>query len=367
MEMVRGADLRRIESGACSGIWDRPGNRDFFSKRFPPGIMSQLASEVAKEFSQMKTMIRSVRRLSLFTALLVGLCGIAPAPAWSADSVKPAPCVAPEYHQLDFWIGDWDVFDVDNPAKQVARVHVERILDGCVLRENYQDTDGHKGQSFSIYDASRKRWHQSWVTNRGQVLQLDGGLQEDDMALSAIEVTADGKEKQIRGVWKPVAEGVRETALTSVDGGKNWEPWFDLMFRRHSAGNASASEDQKALAALDTEYQAAVKRNDAATMDRILADDFILVTGRGKIYSKGDLLRDARKGLDQYEHQEDTDQTVRIWGETAVVTAKLWEQGTENGEPFDYTVWFSDTYVRTPSGWRYVFGQSSLPLPKSAQ
>jgi hypothetical protein len=32
---------------------------------------------------------------------------------------------------------------------------------------------------------------------------------------------------------------------------------------------------------------------------------------------------------------------------------------------FDYTLWFSDTYVRTPNGWRYVFGQSSLPLPKT--
>jgi ketosteroid isomerase-like protein len=340
----------------------------------------------------MKTRIGSVRRLSLFTALLISLHGIAPAPAWSADSVKPAPCVAPEYHQLDFWIGDWDVFDVDNPAKQVARVHVDRILDGCVLREDYQDTEGHKGQSFSIYDASRKSWHQSWVTNRGQVLQLDGGLQGGDMSLSAIELTADGKEKQIRGVWKPVAEGVRETAVTSIDGGKKWEPWFELMFRPHSAENASVSEAKtssagtlparrarrppdsrrdggatKTIAALDTEYQAAVKRNDAATMDRILADDFILVTGRGKIYSKADLLRDARNELDRYEHQEDTDQTVRIWGDTAVVTAKLWEKGTENGKPFDYTVWFSDTYVRTPAGWRYVFGQSSLPLPKSAQ
>jgi hypothetical protein len=67
------------------------------------------------------------------------------------------------------------------------------------------------------------------------------------------------------------------------------------------------------------------------------------------------------------EHQENTEQTVRIWGDTAVVTAKLWEKGIENGEPFDYTVWFSDTYARTPAGWRYVFGQSSLPLPKSAQ
>jgi ketosteroid isomerase-like protein len=312
-----------------------------------------------------KRMSRACRR-SLCTALFL-VSVYATVPTYAADSVKPAPCSSSEYRQFDFWIGDWDVFDSDHPAKQVARVHVDRILDGCVLREDYQDVEGHKGQSFSIYDAARKSWHQSWVTNRGQVLQLDGGLQGGDMALRATELTTDGKEKQIRGLWKPVADGVRETAVTSLDGGKNWEPWFDLVFRPHTAAKTSITEDQKTLAALDTEYQAAVKRNDAATMDRILADDFILVTGRGKIYSKTDLLQDARHALDQYEHQEDTDQTVRIWGDTAVVTAKLWEKGTENGQPFDYTVWFSDTYVRTASGWRYVFGQSSLPLPKSAQ
>jgi ketosteroid isomerase-like protein len=130
--------------------------------------------------------------------------------------------------------------------------------------------------------------------------------------------------------------------------------------------NASAANDEKIIAALDTQYQAAVKVNDAATMDRILADDFILVTGSGKTYTKADLLKEARSGLVVYEHQEDTEQTVRIWGDTAVVTAKLWEKGTDNGKPLDKTVWFSDTYVRTPSGWRYVFGQSSLALPKAA-
>ena len=130
--------------------------------------------------------------------------------------------------------------------------------------------------------------------------------------------------------------------------------------------SASAANDEKIIAALDTQYQAAVKTNDAATMDRILADDFILVTGSGKTYTKADLLKEARSGLVVYEHQEDTEQTVRIWGDTAVVTAKLWEKGTDNGKPLDKTVWFSDTYVRTPSGWRYVFGQSSLPSPKAA-
>ena len=123
--------------------------------------------------------------------------------------------------------------------------------------------------------------------------------------------------------------------------------------------------DKKAVAALDTEYQAAVKKNDAATMDRILADDFILVVGSGKVYSKANLLQGARDKEVTYEHQEDTQQTVRVWGDTAVITALLWEKGTgKDGSTFDKKLWFSDTYVRTPKGWKYVFGQASLPLPK---
>jgi hypothetical protein len=99
-------------------------------------------------------------------------------------------------------------------------------------------------------------------------------------------------------------------------------------------------------------------------MDRILADDFILVTGSGKTFSKADLLAEARGASTHYDHQEDTNQTVRILGDTAVITAKLWAQGTANGKPFDYSLWFSDTYVRTSTGWRYAFAQASSPLPK---
>ncbi len=125
----------------------------------------------------------------------------------------------------------------------------------------------------------------------------------------------------------------------------------------------SPADDEKTVAALDTEYQAAVKKNDLATMDRILADDFVLVTGLGKTYSKADLLAEARSKRMVYERQEDSDQKVRVWGDTAVVTALLWAKGTEEGKAFDYKLWFSDTYVRTPAGWRYVLAQASTRLP----
>ncbi|MGC2765919.1 MAG: nuclear transport factor 2 family protein [Candidatus Acidiferrum sp.] len=144
-------------------------------------------------------------------------------------------------------------------------------------------------------------------------------------------------------------------------------PWvcsggFILLARTHSSA-PTVTDDAKTVAALDTEYQAAVKNNNLDVMNRILADDFILVTGSGKVFTKKDLLEEARSGQYVWEHQEDTSQTVRMWGDTAVVTAKLWAKGTKDGKPFDHTLWFSDTYVRRPSGWRYVFGQASLALP----
>lgn len=128
----------------------------------------------------------------------------------------------------------------------------------------------------------------------------------------------------------------------------------------------STADDRQIIAALDTKYQLAVKHNDAETMARILHDRFVLVTGDGSIYTRANLLEEARSKKVTYERQEEEKgtQTVRIWGDTAVVTAKLWLKGVNDGVPFDRKLWFSDTYVRTRGGWRYVFGQASLSLPK---
>jgi ketosteroid isomerase-like protein len=126
------------------------------------------------------------------------------------------------------------------------------------------------------------------------------------------------------------------------------------------------ADDARVLAAIDVEYQAAVKRNDAEAMDRILHDEFVLVLGNGASYRKEDLLRDARERKFIYELQDEEagSQTVRVWGDTAVVTAKLLLKYTQEGKSFQRKLWFSDTYVRTKDGWRYAFGQASLPLPE---
>jgi ketosteroid isomerase-like protein len=132
--------------------------------------------------------------------------------------------------------------------------------------------------------------------------------------------------------------------------------------------NASPEEDAKTVAALDTKYQAAVKANDAVTMDQILADDFVLVTGRGKVFSKADLLDSARKKEVIYERQDEEpgSQKVRVWGDTAVVTALLWIKSVQGGKPADYKLWFSDTYVRTPTAGATSLARLPYPCPKGS-
>jgi ketosteroid isomerase-like protein len=132
---------------------------------------------------------------------------------------------------------------------------------------------------------------------------------------------------------------------------------------------AASADAAQTVAALDTAFQFAVKHNDAATIERMLDPEMVLVTGRGKVFTAAQHVTQAKAQTNRYEQQNEVagTQQVRVHGDTAIVTALLWIKGTdESGKAFDYKVWFSDTYVRKPAGWKYVFGQSSPPLPKEA-
>jgi ketosteroid isomerase-like protein len=146
--------------------------------------------------------------------------------------------------------------------------------------------------------------------------------------------------------------------------------WFlvaALGLAAATAVHASDTEDRRTLGDLDTKYQKAVEQNDAKTMADILADDFVLVEGDGKRSTKADLVNDAKSGNTHYERQDDSDRTIAVSGDTAVITAKLHAKGIEDGVKVDYFQWFSDVYVRTPKGWRYFFAQASLSLPSNSK
>jgi uncharacterized protein (TIGR02246 family) len=132
---------------------------------------------------------------------------------------------------------------------------------------------------------------------------------------------------------------------------------------------AAPADDEKTVYELDRQYQHAVKVHDVATIARIQADDMILITGRGKVVKGEQIIENARTRATTYDQQDVVEGTraVRVWGDTAVVTALLWIKGSDAARgAFDYKLWYSDTYVRTGGTWRYAFGQASIALPRES-
>jgi hypothetical protein len=105
----------------------------------------------------------------------------------------------------------------------------------------------------------------------------------------------------LRSTLGPTKCGRDDAGLSSMNYRQIWNHWSigltaiaALAWTTAPVAGPSATADQKVLSALDKEYQSAVEKNDASTMARILADDYVLVDGIGKSYTKKDLIDDAK-------------------------------------------------------------------------
>jgi hypothetical protein len=157
----------------------------------------------------------------------------APTPA----APTPPSCSAAEFHQLDFWLGDWDTLDSEakGSTTSIARTHVDLIAGGCAVHELYEQTDGLIGDSILSYDAVRKQWQQTWVTNRGAIMVIYGNFKGGALVLEGEVHRQDGQTIHQRITWKAEGKGVRESAVMSKDGRKTWAPAFDVLFVKHPA------------------------------------------------------------------------------------------------------------------------------------
>jgi hypothetical protein len=174
----------------------------------------------------------------LVACAMLGMTWTATSPAASTATTTLSPhCAAAEYRQLDFWIGDWDTFESDAPeGPSIARARVEPIAQGCAIHELYEQSDGLIGDSILSYDPVRKQWQQTWVTNRGALMVLWGNFQDGALVLEGDVHLSDGRSVMQRITWQAHAQGVREFALLSKDGGKTWSPAFDVLFRKRETG-----------------------------------------------------------------------------------------------------------------------------------
>jgi ketosteroid isomerase-like protein len=131
------------------------------------------------------------------------------------------------------------------------------------------------------------------------------------------------------------------------------------------AGNspAAASDDVADLIATDKRMQRAFVDRDVATLDRIITDDYVLIASSGAERRKPAILAEVASPDVVHEINESSGWAVHVHGDTAIVVALLHQKGVDHGEPFDYSVRFSDTYVRENGAWRNVHAHATRVPP----
>jgi hypothetical protein len=182
----------------------------------------------------------AVRRPAIAAGLAIALAAaIASCPAAAENAPQDTdqvPCRKTDVaRNLDFWVGDWDVY----AAKELAgRDVVERVLGGCGIIENWRDTGGREGKSLFAYDARRNLWTQTWVTDDSSVA---GGLKFK--VLRAHTPTSTTFQGEIEGSSGAVYydrtiltsqpnRTVRQEIQVSRDG-VNWRTVFDALYVPH--------------------------------------------------------------------------------------------------------------------------------------
>ena len=142
-----------------------------------------------------------------------------------------AACTAPEHSQFDFWVGKWDVYGPK--GKLVAHSLIEKLYNGCGVRENWMPFNNQTGGSLNISLPAEKHWEQFWIDSSGSRAVFIGGWNGEAMVIQ-------GKwgGPLVRITYTPNPDrSVRQFGEQSTDEGKTWAPSFDFTYRPSKAGS----------------------------------------------------------------------------------------------------------------------------------
>lgn len=144
------------------------------------------------------------------------------------------PCSDAPHRAFDFWVGDWTVTTKDGP--KVGDSSIRRILNDCVILENWTDGEGCTGQSVNNYDDRSKTWKQFWVDASGSRKEYEEGVyQNGALRFTGHNPGAKGEPTLQRYTFFNLDPNhVRQLQEKSTDGGKTWSVVSDFYYARKS-------------------------------------------------------------------------------------------------------------------------------------
>jgi ketosteroid isomerase-like protein len=129
---------------------------------------------------------------------------------------------------------------------------------------------------------------------------------------------------------------------------------------QESTAPASERNVEQQLLALEREWVQADINHDVSWYQKHVAEDFTSVDTRGRMETKKEGIAAAKAGLPIYEQHAVDDMTVRVYGDTAVVTGRITtRQGKSSDAMESYQLRFTDVFVKKNGRWQVVATQGT--------
>lgn len=126
--------------------------------------------------------------------------------------------------------------------------------------------------------------------------------------------------------------------------------------RTKSKGPQAGGVEQQ-LKQMEDDWQKAIKNKEAATLRRVIAEDWVGTDDKGKVLNREPYISQTTSNPEVIESAENFDMQVRVYGNTAVVTGGSKERGTRNGTAYTDTYRWTDVFVKRGGRWWAVVSQ----------
>lgn len=153
-----------------------------------------------------------------------------------ADAEWERACSDENYRALDFWLGDWDVYNAESGAL-VGKSHVSMVNGGCSLLEVWTSSDEKfSGHSMNAYDAHLGHWKHFWVDTEGSADIYLGRLGASGGEWISRSRQAPNRSTPHMHRWSLIRRGdgtLKQHAEFSYDDGNSWsEDYSAILYPR---------------------------------------------------------------------------------------------------------------------------------------
>jgi|SRR5690242_16475677 hypothetical protein len=117
------------------------------------------------------------------------------------------------------------------------------------------------------------------------------------------------------------------------------------------------------LAAAARAFDEAQVKGDGAALERLLADDYLLVNSQGQTETKADFIRDYTAPGFSFAPFTIQKPVEKVWATGAVLGGVVDAHGTSGGKPYAIRMRFADVWAKRNGKWQVIYTQARHALP----